>query len=100
MICLTAGILRENLPDNVIPEFSLKPNPASDEIIISLLQKQDGICTIEIVNLHGAKVLQKSFNCTDETTAVNTSTLTPGAYMVIVKINDSPIKAKKLIIAR
>lgn len=70
--------------------FSAFPNPAEDQITISLLQK----ATIEILSIEGQMI--KTIQCNDNQTIIDLSTFSRGIYIIKI-ITDKGVSAKKFI---
>jgi hypothetical protein len=77
----TNYLVQVTQPENRMPELSLYPNPASDEITISA---SIPIAKISVSNMLGQMLFSTTCNTTKET--INISILPPGMYLV--KVND------------
>jgi hypothetical protein len=82
---ITAINLNVSVEDLVAEGISLYPNPARDEISISI---SDEVAKgrYEIFSIHGTKVLTGDLNSLDNT--VNISDLNTGMYLIRITVND------------
>ncbi len=79
-----------------IQSFNLYPQPASDYVMIDLDRSPSKEITIAIYDLSGKRVYSDRFPA-NKKTRIATSALTPGLYMLEVKV-DQFSKVEKLII--
>jgi hypothetical protein len=83
-----------SIKGSAMSEFSIFPNPASTEIIVSL--KASGNAIVQIYSITGAQVLSKSLIATNQAT-LNIENLAKGLY--IVRVSDvKGTMAQKLIV--
>ncbi|MDZ4751087.1 MAG: FG-GAP-like repeat-containing protein [Flavobacteriales bacterium] len=78
-------VLWPGIEENETPDFYLFPNPASDQISISL-KTGSSIGSFYLTNSLGQSVLFGKIQ--SQTTQVNTSTLPPGFYMLTIQTTD------------
>lgn len=90
----TEVFVNEDLNNSNI--LRLKPNPASDYFVIDGIQDQNSQETIEIYNSIGEMVL--NYINTDGLQQYNISQLSPGIYLIVVKINGSKYYSRLNII--
>ena len=79
-----------------VSSFKLYPQPASNYVMIDLDRAPTKEITVTIYDLSGKKVYSDQFQA-KKTTRITTSSLTPGLYMLEVKV-DQFSKVEKLII--
>ncbi len=104
-VCLQSGIYRQsnNNSNNIKQEIkviNINPNPANDEVTITLIGKFEGLCTIEITNALGVIIVTKTLNCKDAVAKIDVSKLTPGAYTIKVNAENKYSVHSKLVIIR
>ncbi len=86
-------VVATGLENSIVSNFSIYPNPATDNVTISLTESVSG--TVSIVDLHGNVVATKSIS--GNTSNISTSELASGVY--VVKINsDKGSAVKQLVI--
>jgi hypothetical protein len=78
-------------------EFTVFPNPASNQVTIKWDSKSQSMVEIQIISSLGHVVLSKSLENSDGSILLNTSTFTSGLYRIIVR-DEGEIKSKSLII--
>jgi hypothetical protein len=61
-----------------LPELTLRPNPVKDQLFVSVPK----VASVRIINALGQTVLSEM---ADETTVINTSSLSVGMYKVLVE---------------
>ncbi len=86
------------ISDSGKPSFSIFPNPATDNISISL-QGFENDAVIQLINLHGQVLNTINIDESElmQTLEINVSGFTPGLYFVNVKSNEQQL-VKRLII--
>jgi|GEM_PF-2194701 len=101
-ICLQQGIYKQGETKKTITphDFTLHPNPASNQIVIDIKGNIDGICRIEIINNVGEVVLAQSYNCEQKSHTLDISNLTDGMYQVRVAFNNEYRFISKLAVIR
>ena len=72
--------------------ISLSPNPVSDQCLVSF--DQDVACTIKLVDAQGRVLSVQEVN--SQKAILNTTTLTPGLYFVIVQLNHDVLTRRML----
>ena len=92
---LQVGI-EENSP---VKEFDLYPNPAHNEVVVTVSSGRSGASRIEILDTRGANLINTSVETNNNPGKVvlNTSSLTPGIYMVRLSNGDTRITRKLVI---
>jgi hypothetical protein len=90
---LSTGVISPK-NDNTI---SFYPNPAVDFFTLNINNTDNETAQLNIYNVAGSLV--KSINITENQQVISTSNLSPGIYIVTVKLKDTTIE-KKLIIQR
>jgi hypothetical protein len=81
-------------------DFSVYPNPATDEVIINYPKFSDKDLEINILNCLSKIVCTKTdFSTQENSTVVDVSNLTSGMYFISIK-NENISLVKKLIIHR
>ncbi|MEY5048715.1 MAG: hypothetical protein RLZZ175_2074 [Bacteroidota bacterium] len=86
-------VVATGLENSIVSNFSIYPNPATDNVTVSLTESVSG--TVSIVDLHGNVVATKSIS--GNTSNISTAELASGVY--VVKINsDKGIAVKQLVI--
>ncbi|HQP02182.1 MAG TPA: T9SS type A sorting domain-containing protein, partial [Bacteroidia bacterium] len=71
-----------------------------DEVTVTLIGKFEDLCTIEVSNALGVKVISTLLNCKDAVTKIDVSKLTPGAYTIKVIAENKYHVHSKLVIIR
>jgi hypothetical protein len=102
-LCLLSGIFRvsKNIETpKIIQQVIIRPNPANDLVNISLLNKEEGICSITIMNGLGTEVLHQKMNCKDAQINIDVKTLASGIYYIRLTNQSDWNFVKKLIIPR
>ncbi len=103
-LCLLNGIFRTAgrpaLAQKTNQEVLIKPNPAIDLVNISLLNKEEGICSITFMNELGIEVLHQKMNCKDAQINIDVKNLASGIYYIRLTNQSDWNFVKKLIIAR
>ena len=97
---LENGIFRTTNTERDDQDFILKPNPASDKVEISLLNKEEGICNIKITDPIEKELLTQIFNCENKKADLDISEFAQGVHIVHVQKNNEWSKTQKLIISR
>ncbi len=87
--------------DRLTQHFSIKPNPASDNITIQFDSQESGNATIQILGMDGHLVNQLSISVQEGQNAIDmtTSSLKNGLYMLLLRKNNS-ISVEKLSILK
>ena len=67
-----------------IPNFSVKPNPASNTVTVELKSKMDEKMTLTLTDALGRKVLEKTVNAMETSIEFDVTNLTNGFYNVIL----------------
>jgi len=80
--------------------FTIIPNPASNDIVIKLTKKYEGICNIRIANSLGEIVINNQRNCKDRKVEIQLDNLKQGVYSVSVSLGEKLVGTSKLIIVR
>ncbi len=80
-------------------DFSLFPNPASSEVLISFKNSIEEDITIRIFNLLGKQILQENYTSTNNSLKINVSEINEGICFISINI-DGNTRLKKLIINR
>jgi len=103
-VCLQSGIYRQGGDNNTnvkeVKAININPNPAKDEVTVTLIGKFEDLCTIEVSNALGVKVISTLLNCKDAVTKIDVSKLTPGAYTIKVIAENKYHVHSKLVIIR
>lgn len=103
-VCLQSGIykLAESNPTSTSTAIGtqIQPNPARDQIEVTLTGKLEGMCRIELLDALGQMVIAEKMNCKDQTKTINISTLKQGMYSVKVYMNTTTLLVQKLSIIR
>lgn len=87
----------ENLSES-ISELNVFPNPASDELWVSLLNNSGGVVTIGLYNLHGQKVASQTISETGMChVSISLEDLRSGVYMLRVRSSDDTILEKVVV---
>jgi len=76
-------------------DISVKPNPFKESINIEMDDMIDDNYKIEIFNVQGQLI--QSHNISNESTNINTSNISKGFYILIIKNNSAILKTEKLI---
>jgi hypothetical protein len=97
--CLQAGIYREVPIQEFMFNYELIPNPAKDQVMLSILNEQKGLCHIQITNILGKTVFENEIDCEQSEHIIQTHHLNPGTYLVKIRFEDFE-KVEKLIIIR
>jgi uncharacterized repeat protein (TIGR01451 family) len=102
-VCLQSGIYRQagsgKANKVMLPQITVIPNPADQQIEIKVSGKLAGLCHILIVNMLGEQTLAEQMACEEKDKKIDVSTLTPGVYTVKI-YNSEVTKTTKLIISR
>lgn len=75
--------------------FSVFPNPFTDQLNISFYQIDGGYIKIEFYNINGTKIFDKDYDCLpgqNKLILVNTGKLTSGPYLIHVSNNRNSFK--------
>jgi photosystem II stability/assembly factor-like uncharacterized protein/regulation of enolase protein 1 (concanavalin A-like superfamily) len=93
----TLSIEEQNATTNF--DFSIYPNPASDQFTIQLLSKNNNDYMINILDMSGKVVFYQKWNIASNisTKTIDTNKLASGLYMVLIQ-NESEQLVKKLVI--
>lgn len=85
---------------NKTSQIIVYPNPASDELYISLIAPDEKEGIIEIKDLLGRSIYYQKFNLSQgiENTYINTSNFAAGTYIVNVNYSDAKSENVKIII--
>ena len=79
--------------------FQVSPNPAAEQVIITLKENSGADATVSVLDLTGKEVFQSSVNSANgsQNITVNTSTFANGMYIVNVSTNGIT-SSKKFIV--
>jgi hypothetical protein len=90
------------MKDIYIPEFSVYPNPATDQVMINVFYKFSNRAVLNIYNPAGELLLVQSIlNSGDGPVSYNidVSNLTPGIYFIRMKDGENEVPgSKKLVV--
>ena len=92
-VCVTLG----NESFTMAPAFSMSPNPAHSEVILSF-EKPVQNTTVTIHDITGKKIKQYQINSLTNTYPISIQNLSPGVYMVVIKDGENKISTQKLIV--
>ena len=99
-VCLGQGIFRMNGQGNAkmnTVQLEIKPNPSRDLVEIKIVGIKSENCDIQIIDLEGRALLNHNkINLTNF--KVNTSTFSPGVYIVKVRVGENIQLQEKLVI--
>jgi hypothetical protein len=101
--CLENGIYKMASENSIYQEeqrVKIIPNPASKIIEVSLLNREDGICKIEILNQLGVVVLKINLSCKEINHRITIEQIPSGVYAVKVMLDANYFQVEKLIISR
>jgi hypothetical protein len=101
-ICLQSGIYRIGTKDSTekpLPEISIIPNPANEQVEVRINGKLDGLCLITITNMLGQKAMIDEMACLQHNKKIDVRSLGVGVYTVKVQ-NNNMSKTAKLVISR
>ena len=101
--CLQQGFYKQsqtNVDSNIVSDFLIVPNPASNEIEVRLLNPHQGICEIEIRNVVGEKVVEQTIDCKKSSQSILLNYLQQGVYFVRVTNSNNIQLQHKLIIIK
>lgn len=88
------------IEDNLSESFSIYPNPTSGKFAIRFDLKRSHDMTIEVMNIVGEKVIQKSFaGVQNQTVEFDLNSVADGVYFVVIKSEDEQI-SKKLVVRK
>ncbi len=101
-VCHEQGIFRTITTSSTDSQIkvSIKPNPANDKIEITLNGIEEGLCSIDIINMLDESVQRDRFNCSEKKKIISINRLLPGIYTTRVKINNEYFLSEKLVIIR
>jgi hypothetical protein len=102
-LCLLDGVFKQSNKKNlkeISQEVFVRPNPASDLVTVSLLNKEDGICEIKIFDNLGVEVVKKQMNCKDAQIKLDVKSLPSGVYFIKMYNQSSWNFVQKLVITR
>jgi len=90
-----AGII-----DNLAESFSIYPNPTSGKFAVTFDLKKSHDVTIEVMNLIGENVIQRSYSeIQNQTVEFDMNAVADGVYFVVIKSEDQQI-SKKLVVRK
>ena len=77
-------------------DFTVSPNPASDQLTIELTLPGSGVVEVAVYNVHGQPMTRQEENLVDGkmTTNVNVSSLNDGLYIVKARVGDRQVIRK------
>lgn len=97
-VCLLEGIYRIGNEETSTSHFIIQPNPANNNITISMLESDAGIQSFEISDVLGKLLVTKKLNSTYRTEQLNTNELANGLYLITVVSTFGKSSTQKLII--
>ncbi|MBE2188991.1 MAG: T9SS type A sorting domain-containing protein [Desulfobulbaceae bacterium] len=101
---LGGGLGKENfrIDDYGIDNFSISPNPATDEILITTPYNQNEIYQVNIFNQIGEKILSHDINTNTESNRIriNVSDISNGLYRVAIYCNGIVIYSENIAVTR
>ena len=80
-------------------KFTISPNPAKDNILLQFSKTITGKSTVEITDVSGKVMLQKTVEASGGSMSVSTSTLPSGTYTVRL-MNNGEEYLQKVVVAR
>jgi hypothetical protein len=86
-------VVATGLETSTVSNFTIYPNPASDNVTITLTESASG--TVSIVDLHGNAIATKSIS--GNTSNISTADLASGVYVVKIS-SDKGVAVKQLIV--
>lgn len=88
-----------SINDLSLTEISIYPNPATDQVSLSLNSVVDGNAIITVINSLGEQVLATSsyVNHGDNTLSLNTSELSTGVYVARIQMGSNTVNATFVI---
>ncbi|MBM2813655.1 MAG: hypothetical protein HW421_417 [Ignavibacteria bacterium] len=96
-------LLSEECKDNKIVSADFAPNPASDQIVLTLTLSEDLLLNIDIYDVNGMPVLQpiqqKQCQTGENRIEIQTNTLNPGVYFCRIQ-GELSQKTEKFVIVR
>ncbi len=78
--------------------ISIQPNPANNNIIISMIESEENIQSYEIRDILGKLVTAKEFNNYNRSEHINTSDLAVGLYLIYVTSSFGKSSTQKFVI--
>ena len=91
---------KKNMVNRYEPQVKIKPNPASNQIDVLLLNyTSDGICQLDISDSKGSIRKRELLNCNVDKHKIDISELTPGVYWITV-VSEKITSVTKLIVVR
>jgi len=81
------------------PSFTVSPNPAKDQLRITIYELRDDVSNnidVEITDIYGKKQLS-IVNCQLSINVINISSLQPGFYFITLTINNQKITEKFIV---
>lgn len=81
-------------------EIYVYPNPVKEELSLSLPNFEDRKATVQIINLFGQVELEKTLETIPTQLKLDVRSLQNGVYYLAVKLDNSRIIAKKVMISR
>ena len=101
---LTQGFQQTNLSTSSIriadvedESMQIYPNPASDQLFISIQSELHEDLSLEIIDLLGVKKVTQFIDKKISITEINTSNLETGTYIVIVWSEENKVKFTRLL---
>lgn len=103
-VCLQYGFFRtfdnsNGQLDNIPASLQIKPNPASQNVTVSLINSKDGIQNVILYDVNGKIVLEQNVKSNVKTLFLNTQHLPDGFYFVRVS-SENEIFNSKLVITK
>jgi hypothetical protein len=89
-------------PSPVDWQASIYPNPASDQVTISLNEFEEGAATIRILNTLGKVVWMQDLDDISESYQLNidlNDSFTPGLYFIVI-MHDGTVHTRQVVIQK
>ena len=101
-VCLQYGFFRtfdnsNGQLDNIPASLQIKPNPASQNVTVSLINSNEGIQTVNIFDVSGKIVFEQNVESEVKSLFVNTLNLPDGFYFVHVSSKNQIFYGKLVI---
>ncbi|MBI3136071.1 MAG: T9SS type A sorting domain-containing protein [Bacteroidetes bacterium] len=85
---------------NLAESFSIYPNPTSGKFAITFDLKKSHDLTVEVVNIVGEKVIQRTYaGVQNQTLEFDMNSVADGVYFIVIKSEDEQI-SKKLVVRK
>ena len=95
MLELCSSFTQSESFDDFTSDFSISPNPATDQIVIE--NSKNRIDLIQIYNLFGQQIFSSYLNPTEENFSINCENFSRGIYFVKATFDSGSVVKKILI---